>query len=240
MTVLRALIIAMSALLMSGMAAAEEADLELVLLADSSGSIDNAEIMFQRRGYAEALISADVLDAIRTGARQKIAVTYVEWGDFTSQDIVVPWRIIGDAASAQAFAAELMEKPRRARGRNAIGQALVYGMSLIEQNDIEAYRKVIDISADSANSWNGVPLSEARDQVVASGITVNGLAVLCRQCSGRPVSYDLEDAFEKTIIGGPDAFVITADDMQQFSTAVKRKLILEIASGPQGVKLAYD
>jgi Protein of unknown function (DUF1194) len=240
MTVLRALIIAMSALLLSGLAAAEEADLELVLLADSSGSIDNAEIMFQRRGYAEALISADVLDAIRTGARQKIAVTYVEWGDFTSQDIVVPWRIIGDAASAQAFAAELMEKPRRARGRNAIGQALVYGMSLIEQNDIEAYRKVIDISADSANSWNGVPLSEARDQVVASGITVNGLAVLCRQCSGRPVSYDLEDAFEKTIIGGPDAFVITADDMQQFSTAVKRKLILEIASGPQGVKLAYD
>jgi Protein of unknown function (DUF1194) len=240
MTVLRALIIAMSALLLSGLAAAEEADLELVLLADSTGSIDNAEIMFQRRGYAEALVSADVLDAIRTGARQKIAVTYVEWGDFTSQDIVVPWRIIGDAASAQAFAAELMEKPRRARGRNAIGQALVYGMSLIEQNDIEAYRKVIDISADSANSWNGVPLSEARDQVVASGITVNGLAVLCRQCSGRPVSYDLEDAFEKTIIGGPDAFVITADDMQQFSTAVKRKLILEIASGPQGVKLAYD
>jgi hypothetical protein len=240
MTILRALIIAVSALLLSGMAAAEEADLELVLLADSTGSIDNAEIMFQRRGYAEALVSADVLDAIRAGARQKIAVTYVEWGDFTSQDIVVPWRIISDAASAQAFAAELMEKPRRARGRNAIGQALVFGQSLIEQNAIEAYHKVIDISADSANSWNGVPLAAAREQVVSSGITINGLAVLCRQCSGRPVSYDLEDAFEKTIIGGPDAFVITADDMQQFSTAVKRKLILEIASGLQRVGLAHD
>jgi hypothetical protein len=80
-------------LIWAGMALrAEEVDLELVLLADATGSIDNAEIAFQRQGYAEALASADVLDAIRTGAHQKIAVTYVEWGDFTSQDIVVPWR----------------------------------------------------------------------------------------------------------------------------------------------------
>ena len=88
---------------------------------------------------------------------------------------------------------------------------------------------MIDLSADSANSWNGIPLATAREQVVAAGITINGLAILCRFCSGRPVTYDLEKAFEDTIIGGPDAFVVTADDMQQFSTAVKRKLVLEIA-----------
>lgn len=240
MAILRILIIAISALLCAATAMAEEVDLELVLLADATGSIDNDEILFQRQGYADALISEDVLDAIRTGAYQKIAITYVEWGDFTSQEIVVPWRIIGDQASAQAFATELMGPPRLARGRNAIGQALLFGKSLIENNDHEGYRKVIDLSADSANSWNGIPLATAREQVVAAGITINGLAVLCRTCSGRPVAYDLEQAFENTIIGGPDAFVITADDMQQFSTAVKRKLILEIASGPQRMDLAYD
>lgn len=224
--------VAIALLLGSGGAArAMDVDLELVLLADATGSIDNDEIRFQREGYAEALTSQDVLDAIRSGALQRIAVTYVEWGDFTSQDIVVPWRVIDSEDTARAFAAELLAPPRRARGRNAIGQALMFGKALIETDDYDGYRKVIDLSADSANSWNGIPLATAREQVVAAGITINGLAVLCRICSGRPVTYDLEQAFEDTIIGGPDAFVVTADDRDRFALAVKRKLILEIA-GP--------
>lgn len=216
-------------LVAAGMVRAERVDLELVLLADATGSIDTSEIAFQRKGYAEALVSADVLDAIQTGAHQRIAVTYVEWGSFDSQDVVVPWTVIDGAASASSFADALVAAPRRAFGRNAIGQALVFGQALIETNAFEGYRKVIDLSADSANSWNGIALATARGQVVAAGITINGLAILCRHCSGRPVTYDLEQAFEDTIIGGPGAFVVTADDMQQFSTAVKRKLVLEIA-----------
>lgn len=213
----------------TGIAHAGKVDLELVLLADATGSIDTSEIAFQRKGYAEALVSADVLDAIQTGAHQRIAVTYVEWGSFDSQDIVVAWTVIDGAASATSFADALLAAPRQAFGRNAIGQALVFGKALIETNAFEGYRKVIDLSADSANSWNGIALATAREQVVAAGITINGLAILCRFCSGRPVTYDLEQAFEDTIIGGPGAFVVTADDMQQFSTAVKRKLVLEIA-----------
>ncbi len=133
-----------AALTLSAAASAEEVDLELVLLADATGSIDNNEIRFQRQGYAEALTDPDVLDAIEKGIHQKIAVTYVEWGDFTSQDVVVPWRIIGSAAEAQAFADELLLPPRRARGRNAIGQALLFGKTAIETNEHEGIRKVID------------------------------------------------------------------------------------------------
>ena len=227
--VTRLVLLALAWLWTAAPARAEDVDLELVLLADASGSIDNREIMFQRQGYADALTSPDVLDAIRTGAWQRIAVTYVEWGDSTSQAIVVPWRIIDGEASARAFAADLMAPPRLARGRNAIGQALVFGKAMIEANDHQGYRKVIDLSADSANSWNGIPLAAAREEVLASGITINGLAILCRNCSGRPVTYDLEQAFQDRIIGGPNSFVVTADDMQQFALAVKRKLILEIA-----------
>jgi hypothetical protein len=227
---LRPLIAALALLIMAaGPLRAEAVDLELVLLADATGSIDDAEIAFQRKGYAEALASADVLDAIASGAHQRIAVTYVEWGSFESQDIVVPWTVIDGEAAAKSLGEALLAAPRRAYGRNAIGQALVFGKTLIETNAHEGYRRVIDLSADSANSWNGIPLALAREQVVAAGITINGLAILCRFCSGRPVTYDLEKAFEDTIIGGPDAFVVTADDMQQFSTAVKRKLVLEIA-----------
>jgi Protein of unknown function (DUF1194) len=209
--------------------AAEDVDLELVLLADATGSITDSEITFQRQGYAQALTHPDVLGAINSGLHQRIVVTYVEWGDFTSQDVVVPWRVIDGASSADAFAAELLGKPRRARGRNAIGQALMLGKSLIEGNAFEAPRKVIDLSADSANNWNGIPLAQARASVLEAGMTINGLAILCRACGGRPVTYDLEQAFEDTIIGGPESFVITADDMQRFAIAVRNKLILEIA-----------
>ena len=234
MTLLRMLTAVLALILAGATADAAEVDLELVLLADATGSIDDEEIRFQRQGYADALTSADVLDAIRFGAHARIAVTYIEWGNATSQEVVVAWRVIEDEASAAVFAQALVGEPRRARGRNAIGQALLFGKEQIERNDHEGTRKVIDLSADSANSWNGVPLASAREQVVAAGITINGLAVLCRFCSGRRVTYDLEKAFEDTIIGGPGAFVVTADDMQRFSLAVKRKLVLEISGREPG------
>ena len=115
---------------------------------------------------------------------------------------------------------------------------MIFGNSRIENNAIDGYRKVINLSADSANSWNGNPLRVAREQVIAAGITINVLAVLCRFCSGRPVTYDLEKAFSETIIGGPESFVVTADNMEQFSIAVRRKLFLEIAHNPHCSKLA--
>lgn len=113
--------------------------------------------------------------------------------------------------------------------RNAIGAALEAARLSIEDNTLEGYRKVIDISADSANNWNGISIAEARQNVLDADISINGLAILCRHCSGRPSSYDLEDAFARTIIGGPASFVVTADGDTSFTEAVRRKLLLEIA-----------
>ncbi|WP_306029256.1 DUF1194 domain-containing protein [Stappia sp. MMSF_3263] len=219
-------------------AAAEEVDLELVLLADSSGSIDDAEIRFQRQGYADAITDPQVLSAILDNAHGKIAVTYVEWGNAASQDVVVGWTVIDGVEAAGRFADALMAAPRRAYGRNAIGSALLKGKRLIEDNGHRGVRRVIDLSADSANSWNGPPLETARAEVVAAGIVINGLAVLCRHCSGRPASYDLEEAFARLIIGGPGSFVVTADSKATFADAVRKKLILEIAAGPSASSFA--
>ncbi len=210
----------------------ERVDLELVLLADATGSIDNAEIAFQRQGYASAITDPQVLAAIAQGFDQKIAVTFMEFGDQFSQEVVVPWTIISDAASAEAFAEALVTTPRKANGRNAIGSAIDAAREAIEGNTMSGYRKVIDISADSANNWNGTPLAVAREAALNADITINGLAILCRHCSGRPSGYDLEDAFARTIIGGPASFVVTADGETSFKEAVRRKLLLEIATGP--------
>jgi hypothetical protein len=214
--------------------AAEPVDLELVLLADTTGSIDDAEVKFQRQGYALAMTDPAVLNAIANGYNRRIAVTFVEWGDAVSQAIVVPWMVVDGPESAAKFAETLLATPRQVRGRNAIGSALAVAQGLIDANDYVGFKKVIDLSGDSANSWGGVPLAEARAAVLQAGTTINGLAILCRGCNGRPVGYDLEEAFAETIIGGPGSFVITADDMTKFAEAVRRKMLLEIA-GPNPV-----
>ena len=208
-----------------------DVDVELVLLADASNSIDNAEIRFQRQGYAQAITHRQVLGAIAKGDLGRIAVTFIEWADQYSQEVVVPWMVIRDLKSAQAFASQLMSKERLAYGSNAIGAAIAEAQRQIETNRYDGHRKVIDFSADSANNWNGIPIATARKKALDAGIIINGLAILCRaeSCSGRPVSYNLEKAFATKIIGGPGSFVVTVDSPNSFAEAVRRKLILELA-----------
>ncbi len=210
--------------------AGEAVDIELVLLADASRSIDDGELRFQREGYAVAITHPDVLAAISHGYLQRIAVVFVEWADETSQKVVVPWTVIDGEDSARRFAKALLAAPRQAFGPNAIGPALAAAHALIEGNDIDGTRRVIDFSGDSSWAGGGIPVALARKAALDAGIVINGLAILCRACdTGRPADYDLEGAFAQMIIGGPGSFVITADGGASFAKAVRRKLILEIA-----------
>ncbi len=85
----------------------------LALAADGSGSIDNDELRLQREGYGEALASPEVLSVIARGIHGAIAVIYTEWGGPTSQHVIVDWTLIRDAATARAFATELVTRPGR-------------------------------------------------------------------------------------------------------------------------------
>jgi hypothetical protein len=226
------------AALLSAPAAAQQVELELVLMADASGSIDQGETLLQRSGYAGAITDPAVLSVIASTAYQQIAVTYVEWAAMGAEDVVVPWTIIAGPADADAFAAALLAAPRRAFGRNAIGSALLTGLDLIESNDIDGWRRVIDFSGDSANNWNGPAIEPSRQTVLAAGVTINALAVLCRACNGRPTGPDLEQIYRDQIIGGPGAFVVTAEGPADFADAVRRKLILEISGTQPAPRLA--
>lgn len=214
-------------------AAGEAVDLELVLLVDASRSIDDGELRFQREGYAVALTHPDVLAAISHGYLRRIAVTFVEWADESSQVVVVPWTVIDGEANARRFAKAMLAAPRQAFGPNAIGPALAAAHALILGNDFDGTRRVIDFSGDSSWAGGGIPVALARQAALDAGIVINGLAILCRDCeSGRPADTDLEGAFAATIAGGPGSFVITADGGISFAKAVRRKLILEIAGLP--------
>ena len=217
-------------------ASATEVDLELVLLADASGSIDQAEIVFQRQGYAAAMTHPDVLSAIQSTLTGSIAVTYVEWA--ANQATVVDWMVIDGPQSAADFAERLLPPPRLAAGSNAIGAALLEGKRLIEENQITGLRRVIDFSGDSANNWSGPSIAAARAEVLAANITINGLPILRQDDPGRAQS-DLEAAYAEQIIGGPGAFVVRAKDRASFASAVRRKLVLEIAGlvpGANGIE----
>jgi hypothetical protein len=224
-----------AALLVGGaaVARAEPVDLELVLAADGSGSIDDGEMRLQRQGYADAITDPEVLQAIASGFLGKIAVTYIEWGGATSQHVIVDWSVIDGPESAKLFADRLVTTPRAATGWNSIANAIAFSHKLMDENVHEGTRRIIDVSADSGN-YGGMPLPLARQAALDADITINGLAILCRACNGRPTSGDLEGHFRRDIIGGFGAFVVTVDDTTSFPEAVRKKLLLEIAQPMPG------
>jgi len=200
----------------------EEVDLELVLMADASGSVDQQEYALQRVGYFQAFRDSRVLDAIQNGYHRKIAVAYIEWtGPFLHVPIA-DWTVLSDAQSIEAFAAKLQAAPRILYGGGtAVGAAIAYGADSIDANRFTAQRKVIDVSGDGATT-SGPPARVARDRVVARGFTINGLPILTDE-------PNLDRFYQDEVIGGPGAFMIAARNFEDFARAIRTKLIREIA-----------
>lgn len=206
-------------------------DLELVLAADGSGSIDDAEFRLQRTGYAEAITHPRVLTAITSGYHRRIAIAFIEWSAPESQHVIVDWTMIGDRSSAEAFATRLLAAPRVAFGYNSISNALEFSRNLIATNDYEGQRKVIDLSGDGPQI-GGTPLEAVRAAALQDGITINALMVDTPggHVAG-PVGEPLVEHYKRDVVGGPGHFVMIAKGRDEFARAILSKLIQEIASG---------
>ena len=213
--------------------AAEKVDVELVLAADGSGSIDDIEFALQRRGYARAISHPLVLNAIRGGEHRRIAVLFVEWGAPESVETIVDWTVIRDAASAKAFADRLVAAPRQVWGYNSISAAIAYSTRQIRTNAFEGGQKIIDVSGDGPQI-NGPPLPVVRAAALKAGITINGLAIKTRTGTSFRGSFGLplEEHYRRFVIGGPGAFVMTADENTPFEEVILSKLIREVAGRP--------
>ena len=212
-----------------GARALEAVDLELVLAADSSGSIQQSELMMQREGYAAAITDPRVLDAIRGGYHQRIALAYVEWGGPDSQETVVDWTVIDGPESAEAFAQQLRVRPRGATSWNSISEAILYSVNEIDGNAYEGRRKIIDISGDGGQ-WNGRPLPLAKAAAMALDITINALVIYePGGLNTGPMGEPLIDHYRNDVIGGRSAFAMVAEGRDEFAAAILKKMILEIA-----------
>jgi hypothetical protein len=215
----------------NGPAGSNAVDLNLVLALDASGSVDDERFELQKQGYVKAFLNRRVLDAIRSGNEQAIAVSMVQWTGPTLHEVMVPWTVIRDERSAQTFAAAVNAAPRRlSGGGTSVSGAIDFSVMLLNTSPYRAARRVIDISGDGSNNL-GRPAEQARDEAVAMGIRINGLPILM-------VEPDLDQYFRESVIGGPGAFVIVALSYAQFADAILRKLVTEISSTDEQRQIA--
>jgi len=226
--------LAAPALIRSRKALAQEpVDVELVLAVDVSRSVDAVEQALQFAGYAAAFRDARLAEGISGGPIGAIAVCLFTWSDWDIQNLLVPWTKIDGPAAAAGFAAAVDAAPRDTYLYTSISGAIEYASRLFGQR-YEGTRQVVDISGDGVNN-SGRPLAESRSQALDRGIILNGLAVLDREPSpaaalaGLP---PLDDYYRDEVIGGPGAFLMVAEGFEAFETAVRRKIIREIATGP--------
>jgi hypothetical protein len=205
-------------------------DVELVLAVDVSYSMDPEEQALQREGYIAAITSPEFMRALREGMHAKVAMTYFEWAGSHHTHVIVPWRVIDGPETADAFAADIARARYTRASRTSVSTALLYGASLFDNSGYRGLRRVIDVSGDGVNN-NGPLVTMARDEVLAKGITINGLPILLKR--SMTSSMDIENLdlyYEDCVIGGPGSFVIPIRARDQFKEAIRTKLVLEIAS----------
>jgi hypothetical protein len=208
-----------------------QVDLGLALAADCSGSVHAEHYALQQRGYAEAFRSKEVRQAIRSGIHGAIAIAYYQWSGYKLQNLILPWTVLGSDDDIMRFAARMEQAERTifGGGTSPTG-AIEFGHGLLNDLPVQTTRRVIDISGDGRNN-TGPPPAEARRAALEAGIVINGLPIL-------HMEPDIDEYYEKFVIGGPGAFLVPARDYSSFAAAVRRKLVLEIAgrNGPAILK----
>jgi len=147
---------------------------------------------------------------------------------------VVDWTLIENGEAARAFGDRLVEAPRSFVGSTSISGAIDFAVSQLERAPFGSDRRVIDVSGDGNNN-SGRAVTDARDDALGKGITINGLVILTPLSeSFRPEHTHppggLEKYFQDNVIGGYGSFTVVAEGHHSFGRALTKKLIAEIAS----------
>jgi fermentation-respiration switch protein FrsA (DUF1100 family) len=211
--------------------ALEPVDVELILAVDVSRSVDAEEMELQMRGYAAAFRDRRLIGGVAAGPIGAIACMMFLWSDHNIQQPVIPWTRIGSPAEAEGFARAVDAAPRNTFLYTSISGAMTYAGRQFGQR-FEGTRQVLDISGDGVNN-SGRPVEEARAELLAQGVVINGLPVLDR--APPPAGFQqppLDEYYRDSVIGGPGAFVMVAEGFDAFDQAARRKIIREIAGVP--------
>jgi hypothetical protein len=195
-------------------------DLQLQLLADVSGSVDDDEFLLQRDGYAAAFQNPTVQAKIASNP-DCIAVELIYWSGDLEQEVAVPWTELCNATDSNAFAALITAAPRNFGGQTAPGSAINFGYPLFD-TDFTGGTKIIDVSGDGEEN-DGADTPTARDAALGAGINqINGITIGSQD--------NVLTFYPANIQGGTDSFVSNAATFEDFEPAVAQKIIGEVCT----------
>ncbi|MGI9463714.1 MAG: DUF1194 domain-containing protein [Aestuariivirgaceae bacterium] len=208
-------------------------DIEIVLAVDASGSVDKHELQLQLKGIAAAFRDKTVQYAIGQGRMRRIAVAMLIWSDAAFSKFPSKWHIVASGEDAERFATAVEGFHELTAGVYSIGgggtglgDGLAYALKMIEDNGIEASRRIVDISGDGieTQAWNdgAIMLPEARSRAIAGSVTVNGLAIT-------PDDPGLAGWYRRNVAVGAGSFVMEAVSFEDFRQAIRQKLLREFS-----------
>lgn len=213
-------------------------DTALVVSVDVSNSVDEGRYKLQMEGIAKALEDPSVIDAITGGSAGGILFSMVTWADTPS--FVIPWIRIANKADALAAARRVRSLPQQGGEFTCMTRMLRSANDkIVPQIPAKASRIIIDVSGDGPDNCNAEePIDKVRNELVANGVTINGLPILLDTPEdsallpkavpgGKP---PLEQWYREHVMGGPSSFVLPALGYGDFERAIRQKFVIEVSS----------
>ena len=221
----------------SGAAGPTQVDIKLVIASDVSLSIDDEEAQIERQGIADLFLDPEVVRAIQSGPLGVIAVSMLDWAGYGENKVVLDWMLVRDKASAAALSAKIRKIGRIPGRRTSISDALDRSFAMLEESDgqIVGTRKVVDVSGDGPNN-DGYSLQELHDKTANNGVIVNGLPIMDETADG--YFPDLDKYYGACVVSGKGAFLVVVKHFNDFTPAMRRKLVLEISQNENQIKQA--
>ncbi|MEM7228977.1 MAG: DUF1194 domain-containing protein [Planctomycetota bacterium] len=219
---------------------ADRVPLELVLLVDTSGSVDANEYNLQKQGYVDAFRDPVVQQRIVDVGG--IAVTYIEWSNADHQNTRVDWTKLVTAEDCDEFSNDISLIGRTTQGYTMVAPALQYAAMEIANNNYDSLKWVIDVSGDGVGqNWDfhvngnkkndsddadfyGTPWNSVLAAMPAGDSQINGICITTDQ--------EVIDFYTDVLPQGDGAFMMQVDDFDEFGAAIREKLLREITAMP--------
>lgn len=195
--------------------------IELLLALDASASMDRDEFALQVKGLEQAFRDPQVRQAVQDLQPLGVAVGVVQWGGPEDHAEIVPFVKLDTGQDSAAFGFRIGLAQRAfSAAQTSITTAITRGVSMLDSNEFDGQRRVIDISGDGEDN-SGLNLNAARKAARASLVTINGLAIEAEE-KGLAAYYDSH------VRTGADSFVIRANGFEDYARAIKEKLLREL------------
>jgi hypothetical protein len=194
---------------------------ELVLALDASASVDKREFALQVEGLAAAFRDPDVQRAVEDLQPLGAAIAVVQWGGPGETHVVLPFTQLNSGRDSKAFGFRMALIHRFMWASvTSIATGISDSAALIETNEFDGQRKVIDVAGDGEDNGEA-DLEAARQAAHARGIVINGLPIMAD-------SPELAAYYKQRVVIGTDSFVEPARDFEDYARAIRIKLLKEL------------